>query len=74
MRHARRGDKLLRGIEPHLNPQTDSSGVVGVDPPHLYRCDATSGALAGGARVVPLLEGLEYCTRGLGSQILRGAR
>ena len=28
-------DMLLRGVEPHLHPRTESSGVVGVDPPHL---------------------------------------
>ena len=27
---------LLRGVEPHLHPRTESSGVVGVDPPHLH--------------------------------------
>ena len=40
--------KLPRGLEPHSHPQTESSGVVGVDPPHL-RCSS---------RRVPLLEGL----------------
>jgi hypothetical protein len=27
--------KLLRGVGPHSHPRTESSGVVGVDPPHL---------------------------------------
>ncbi len=29
------GMLLLRGFEPLSHPRTESSGVVGVDPPHL---------------------------------------
>ena len=42
---------LPRGIGPHLHPLTESSGVAGIDPPHLRRYSPSKGLPRVGAYV-----------------------
>jgi hypothetical protein len=65
---------LLRGIGPHFHPRLESSGVVGVDPPHLrWICRVGCPRVAGGAWV-PVDGGVEregVADRGEGARFHR---